>query len=64
MTAWVFVAMLYTVDGNRHYSLGETFPSSDQCFSIAQAATKKLLESRMGWAMCVPESEAKKLASR
>ncbi len=61
MTAWVFVALLYAADGTKHYSLGDRWPRSDQCFAIADAATKQLMAARAGWATCMPEDVAQKL---
>lgn len=62
MTEWFFVAMLYAQDGTRHWHLGEHYARSDQCFPIAEAATRQLMAARQGWAVCMPEDVAKKLA--
>lgn len=63
MTEWFFVAMLYAQDGTRHYRLGDHWPHSDQCFAIADQATKQLMAARAGWATCMPEDVAKKLTA-
>lgn len=61
MTAWVFVAMLYAKDGTRHYHVGDPYQRSDQCFAIAESASRQLMEARQGWATCMPEDVAKHL---
>lgn len=62
MTAWVLVAMLYAADGTKHYSMGDkTYATSDLCFPIAEAASRQLMQARVGWASCYPKDIAEKM---
>jgi hypothetical protein len=55
MTQWVFIAMLIASDGSRAYHAGDPYSTSTQCFEVAEAATRHLMEARRGWAYCVPD---------
>lgn len=63
MTTWVFMAMLYAGD-HPHWAKGDPYNTSDQCFAIAQAATRKLMEQRLGWATCLPPDIAEGLIAK